>query len=324
MKKATLIVLAILVMATYGGAQVTGPWANDGISGTSGSHLAHGCLLCHAPHTNGAAPYTGYSATAAATTNPTFGPDWAANGQTPPAKIPGVLINAPTNNASIYLWAAALSPQTYTTWDGHPVNSTGVTKASAVVHTLLCMSCHDNATGSHEMGAYNLPGSNLGLSNNATSNVNGEAIGESRYNCNWNGTACAPGWSTSATLQNSHPVDVAYTSGGKYWLIDSNGAFTDASGASGFTYGHPAKLWMQGTTAYVECTTCHDPHREYNTAVWNGTKYVISSTANTIYYVRGPFADPTAATTNGSANADFCRSCHFDKTQVFATTGKQY
>ncbi len=205
MKKASIIVLAILVMAIGAIAQVgAGPWNADGAVG----HISHGCLLCHAPHSSGANTFTGYAAASIAATNPTWGSDWA--GQVKPAKISGVFNNASTDNASIYLWGAAMTPQTYTTWEGTTISASGVTKANAVVHTLLCLSCHDNATGSHEMGSYAAPTSNMGFANPACADTNvalgltgcnGEAIGNSTYNYN-GGT---PAWSNQASLQGKPP-----------------------------------------------------------------------------------------------------------------------
>jgi len=339
MKKILIIVLAILVMALGAYAQV--PGSNWNVDGTAG-HISHGCLLCHAPHTNnptsasGGSTYTGYAAANAGTGSgatyvpapANFGADWTGPGGpglptntgASPYKIPGVFSGASLNNASIYLWAAALSPQTYSTWDStHPNNNTfsaaAVTKADAKVHTLLCMSCHDNATGSHEMGAY-------GVGNNPTGFVNiAPADGEAVVQSTWNYNGGSPAWGSGSSLLKSHPVHTQYTGGGKYWLINTDGTFVDST-VGLLAYGHPAKLWADGSTTnyFVECTTFHDPHRETKTAIWNGSRYIVSMTANTIFYVRGPYADPGTAGTNGSQNADFCRSCHYDKTSTYMTS----
>lgn len=320
MKKVTVIVLAILVMAVGALAQGVGqgPWTNSGKVG-SGDHISHGCLLCHAPHTAG-----GNTVSYASPTTPTadnFGSDWGANPK--PAKIYAANLGLQTGTAgSIYLWAVAMTPQTYTTWDGTQFSAAGVTKQNAVVHTLLCMTCHDNATGTHEMGAYNDHPTNNGLENPIENGGNGEAMGNSRYNyangATWGGIAGQ--WGANSSIQRSHPVHAVYTGGGSMWKIDSNGNFLDAN-ASKFAYGHPAKLWMENGKAYVECTTCHDPHRLQNTAFWNGTNYTISKTPNTIFYVRGPYTDPEGASANGNTNANFCRSCHFSKSQEYVTMG---
>jgi len=333
MKKIIIIVLAILVMAfgAYGGVPGT-TWNVDGANGHVGGGGGHGCLLCHAPHTNnptsasGGSTYTGYSATAApalytspGVLNPNYGADWAGQASGP-ATIAGAIVNGSLNNASIYLWAAALTPQTYTTWDSTHANNntftaTGVTKADAKVHTLLCMSCHDNATGSHEMSSYANGNNPSGFINIAT--ADGEAVGQSQYMYNGG----SPAWGSASSLLKSHPVHTQYVGGGKYWLINTDGTFVDST-VGLLAYGHPAKLWADGSTTnyFVECTTCHDPHRETKTAIWNGSRYIVSTTANTIFYVRGPYADPGTAGTNGSQNADFCRSCHYDKTSIYVTS----
>jgi hypothetical protein len=345
MRKASFIVFAILVMAIGAWAQI--PTTNLGADhATSGSHVAgSGCKLCHTPHATGAnaAAYTArLSSTATAaqitTWSNNFGADFAANGQTPATFNPCSVTSGTTttsyaacvdmannglttNNSAIYLWAVAMTPQTYTTWEGTTISGSGKTKQNAVVHTLLCLTCHDNATGSHEMGAYNNTWTNTtGLVN--TSDVgNGEAIGNSVYNCNWDGAKCAAAWSNQSSLKASHPVHVAY-SGSYMWKLNADGTFTDKPSDGLFAYGHPAKLWLEtlgaSTTAYVECTSCHDPHRRYYTSFWNGTSYTVSPTANTDYYIRGAYSIPEGtATTGGVNNANFCRSCHYSKSQAY-------
>ncbi len=110
-------------------------------------------------------------------------------------------------------------------------------------------------------------------------------------------------------LSSSHPVDVAY-SGGYNWAITISGgrvSFTDTA----FAGGHPARLYLDaaGTTAYVECSTCHNPHAWQNAVV---TIAGVKTSKKTDKFVRGWY-DPT----DGSSQANFCRSCHYSKTMDY-------
>jgi len=328
MKKAILIVLAILVMATIVVAQdsTTAPtttaantnWYN--VDGDQG-HISHGCMLCHAPHSAGAsissAPVTPLCFGGPCTTDNGFNPGNFPTGYTGPAitSIVTGFSGGPVAG-SIYLWGTALTNQTYTTWEGTTINKGSiVNKNSAVVHTLLCMSCHDNANSAYGMGTGfgQAPGTEYGTGNTVT-DAYSDHIGLSTIN------ATGTGWTAASSLANSHPVDVQYTSGGFNWLINPDGTFQDTTfNLDGTHLGHPAKLWVDGVSgnAMVECTSCHDPHRETQFAYWNGTAYVVSTTANsTLFYLRGPYTNPESG--NGNINANFCRSCHYSKSEMYA------
>jgi len=347
MKKAMLIVLAILVMATIVVAQDSTAPPTPKVSGTTTwlnvdgdqGHISHGCMLCHAPHSANAnissapvQPITGFGAT-----GPVYGPLAPGNyppGYTGPTGITSIVtgFSGGAVAGSIYLWGTALTNQTYTTWEGSSISKGNiVNKNSAVVHTLLCMSCHDNANSNYLMGMGfgQGPGTEYGTGNAVTDGYN-DHIGISTIN------SCGTGWGSTTTpactaanssLQNSHPVDVAYTSGGYNWLINPDGTFQDTSfNLDGTHLGHPAKLWVDGATnvAMVECTSCHDPHRETAFAYWNGgtvNAYVGPGTANdtTIFYLRGPYTNPESG--NGNINANFCRSCHYSKSELYANSG---
>jgi hypothetical protein len=322
MKKTLLIVLAILVMATLVVAQdsTTLPttaaanttWFNaDGKAG----HVSHGCMLCHAPHSA-----NGTISSAPVTPVGTFNPAQYPTGYTGPNPITSIV----TGNSggpvagSIYLWGTALTAQSYTTWEGTTISQANITsgKNSAVVHTLLCMSCHDNANSSYSMGmGYGkAPGTEYGTGNSVT-DAYGDHIGLSQVN------TTGTGWSIGSSLVNTHPVDVPYVSGvaAGNWLINPDGTFQDTTfNMDGTHTGHPAKLWVDGSTnvAMVECTSCHDPHRETVFAYWNGTGYTIGAPGSTIFYLRGPYANPEAG--NGNFNANFCRSCHYEKSAMYA------
>ena len=317
MKKAFIIVLTILAMVGIAAAQADGtrvtvtapPNTNYYNADGKAGHIQHGCMLCHAPHSA--------SATISNAAVTPVGPVNKLNfdgGAVPPGWTPIPQPNGGGNVAgSIYLWGTALTAQTYTTWDGSNISSANVTngKYSAVVHTLLCMSCHDNANSGYLMGlGYGKPTGNEWGVTNVVTDAYGDHIGLSTMN------SAGTSWDTGSSLQNSHPVHAVYSSGGTNWKINTDGTFVDTTFALTNTLnGHPAKLWMDGGVAYVECTTCHDPHRETEFAFWNGSAYTVGTPNSTVFYLRGPYTDPTSG--NGNTNANFCRSCHYSKSQAY-------
>jgi len=343
MKKAMLIVLAILVMATLVVAQdsTTAPTVAGAnatyynVDGANG-HVQHGCMLCHAPHS--ALAKISSAAVSPVCFPAKSGPNpacfTAGEGGFDPGNFPTgysytgaqAITSIVTGNSggnvagSIYLWGTALTAQQYTTWEGTTISQANITagKGSAVVHTLLCMSCHDNANSNYGMGmGFGVNPSTttqFGVTDTVTTGYS-DHIGLSTIN------STGTGWNANSSLSNSHPVDVQYVSGvaAGNWLINTDGTFVDTKfNMDGTHTGHPAKLWVDATSgnAMVECTSCHDPHRETAFAYWNGTNYTIGTANSTLFYLRGPYSAP-ATGTNGNINANFCRSCHYDKSEVY-------
>jgi len=332
MKNTLIIVLAILVMATLvvaqdstkppttAGANTT--WLN--VDGDAG-HVSHGCMLCHAPHSALA------KISSAAVTPLCFGGPCKTDGGFNPGNFsgayPGITsivtgFSGGPVAGNIYLWGTAITQQSYTTWEGTTISQANISstnpKGSAVVHTLLCMSCHDNANSAYGMGSgfgtNPATTTQFGVTDTVTTGY-GDHIGLSTIN------TAGTGWNAASTLANTHPVDVQYVSGvaAGNWLINLDGTFVDTKFQMDASHtGHPAKLWVDATSgnAMVECTSCHDPHRETAFAYWNGTNYTIGAAGSTIFYLRGPYSAP-ATGTNGNINANFCRSCHYDKSEVY-------
>jgi hypothetical protein len=123
-----------------------------------------------------------------------------------------------------------------------------------------------------------------------------------------------------------YPADggISALGGSYYWKVTPNAdgtvkyADTDTNqiGDSGF-YGHPGRLYSDGTTAWVECTSCHNPHRQTSPAWVNTTgKYTVGAYGTTTYYIRGPYS-----TLDGTISAGFCRSCHYDKSPEYIANG---
>jgi len=340
MKKTLLLALMVFTMAALAFAQdsTTAPttvapnttWYN--VDQNNG-HVRHGCMLCHAPHSS-----NGSVSTAAVSPISFGGPasfnlaqfdsSWGTLTSSPISTMTLGTNANPAVRGDLYLWGTALTSQSYTTYEGTIITPSGVTKSTPVVHTLLCMSCHDNANSAYGMSAGygQAPPAEYGATNaNPVTQGYGDHIGLSQIGGGPGGPAV---WDPTSSLANSHPVHAAIPQDGSMWKLSATG---NADGSISFTdttfqltaslTGHPAKLWYDGTYAYVECTSCHDPHRETAFAYWNGTQYVIGTTNSTIYYLRGPYSDPTVAATtaaNGNINANFCRSCHLDKSEAFA------
>jgi hypothetical protein len=135
----------------------------------------------------------------------------------------------------------------------------------------------------------------------------------------WTNNSVNNGWASTGSLQSTHPVDIAWpasTSDSAYWQITVSGntaTFNDTTFALGDSNtGHPAKLYVQGSTAYVECTSCHEPHRYAEYAYQKGGKWYFGTTTD---YLRGPYA------TNGFLQANFCRGCHYEKSMAYITAG---
>jgi hypothetical protein len=324
-----------------------------------GHGASSGCMNCHTPHNSGR-----LDATTPSFYNNTLGNVYA-NG--PSNGVTGTYYSnaaagpfspyAPTNTPAFvwkssgygqqlggslnpYLWNHALTQVTYNTWDGaaSAVTANGgsvatisqamlVTGKEPVVHSLLCLSCHDNSMNSHGM-------TNQTTVKNGTY-VTGYTNGQISEPGVVTGTVASAGATVAwgqGSLATSHPVDAVYPAdggisalgGSYYWKVTPNAngtvTYTDTDtnqiGDSGF-YGHPGRLYSDGTTAWVECTSCHNPHRQTSPAWVNTTgKYTVGAYGTTTYYIRGPYS-----TLDGTISAGFCRSCHYDKSPEYVANG---
>jgi len=261
----------------------TAAWASDGLLGPHDINNS-GCLSCHAPHN----------------------------------ALPG---------KSLYLWGQAVPTgayKTYLTTDGQggatgipaatvptwvPGATTGNFNPDTSVHTILCLSCHDaNFTGT-SMGAY---GNNMQTaiaaaltSNPIVAGMTGQVV-----------TSASPG-----DLSTNHPVHVTYpTSDPTYWGINIAGGvvtFTDTASSFATGYGHSARLYANAgnTAAYIECSTCHNPHAFSQTVVMHGAT---PTTVTTNHFIRGAYdANPATSVAN---QTNFCMSCHSYPTAAFNGT----
>jgi len=324
-----------------------------------GGHMSRGCVLCHTPHNGGGVTVQGTSAGITTWNNACVATGGCAGAQ-------GAAVGQQTAG-NIYLWGQALGQLTYTSWDttgNTSFSAAGVTTGLGVlsnpqVHSLMCLSCHDGSTtgSSYDLGystAVGIANGGAGGLQTGTSST-GATSGFTPPHLNgvsW--SSYNGGWS-NGSLMNSHPIHAHYTIGGVavpgLWGVTLNKtAFTVFFNDTSFNYwsaygvtGHPARLWTDGADAYVECTSCHEPHRFSQCAFptngsWNpadGGTWKVCPVNSTVYYLRGPYSDanattdgpshsalPTGNTTaNGEMNAQFCRSCHYDKSVEYFNQG---
>jgi len=354
-KKNLSLILVLLLMASVTvWAQGINPITPNGLPNESADsnagHMQHGCHLCHVPHTTGTIeqPGAGLSISATAAYNLTGA---AATG------VQGAGVGLP-NAGTIYLWGQSLSPFTYNTWDnsGGQLSASGLKASSPAVHSIMCLSCHDCAVSGSAydvLGSLGGPGT-FGTNNIASFNPNTSAVADTCYvggatNNGWGAcaTGASPGLVTDHPVHALYPVKTTDNNYGLYWTVTINAAtastpatvsFTDASfipytGGAAYA-GHPGKLYTDGNFAYVECTSCHEPHRfehvAYQTQGTAGTWVVdpggLGAAPTTVDYIRGPYNIPGNreggnVVANGEQNAGFCRSCHYDKSANYINNG---
>jgi hypothetical protein len=198
----------------------------------------------------------------------------------------GAVMNGGSDKSTgeVYLWGRDFKAATYYTFGGGTFTTVAnPAETDPVVHTQMCLTCHDGGISDATMS------SDAKLPNDGYS------------------------------LENDHPVHVVYapaTSSRPYnWNI------TIAAGRVSFADttwvgGHPARLYLDdtATNAYVECSTCHNPH-SFNRAVFKIAG--VNVTKNSSRFVRGWYESG-----NGKSKADFCRSCHLSKSDVYDGTVK--
>jgi len=305
-RKALVVLLVTLVAATAW-AQVADP-----MLGPHNTNNTFGCQSCHAPH------------------------------------------SATLGGNGLYLWGLNTPTTTYTTYGsgsgvvgGVPTsgsitgNLTTLTMPDTRVHSILCLSCHDgtfNATMSLTAGSTGGPSVysistaiNVGSSgalkagHSEITTVSGNVVG-----------------SGGTDLTSNHPVNVLYPNGSasatgiytnqeivKFWkatpaatpcsqsVVPGCVTFVDTS-VGAYTYGHAVQLYTaNGTDAYVECSSCHDPHAWQQTAVplFKSSK-MTQVPVTTAHFLRGQYV--SAQDIDG-----FCMSCHADKSAVWNGTGNQ-
>lgn len=195
-----------------------------------------------------------------------------------------------------YLWGRTFVATTYNTFNGGTLTtSSSYTATDPLFHTAACLSCHDGSV------------TVAGMTGQSFETVAGNKV--PTY-------LATDGYS----LSNDHPVHVTYTPGGYNWpgTVNADGSITwgtDALSTNFNTvYGHPVRFYgLAGATAgsaFVECSTCHNPHSMNLAKVKVAGSNVIKPTA---FFVRGWYD------VSGGSNSptQFCRSCHYSKSNEY-------
>jgi Zn finger protein HypA/HybF involved in hydrogenase expression len=254
-------------------------WAQtDNMLGPHNTNNTFGCQSCHAPHSQ----------------------VLAGNG--------------------LYLWGLSVPAGTYKTYGGGTMTAgltSGIAPTDTSVHTVLCLSCHDQTFNAIMAG-----GKGTSPTTNMSTPIAGfSGSGDGTFTSITGGVASA-----SFDISANHPVHVLYpnvngahaagydnTTAFKYWALKSASAsFVDTGTV--FTYGHTVSIKLDsGNNAYVECGTCHNPHSQSVAVVTvGGTR----STVGTAHFIRGEYD-------NTQSQAAFCMSCHADKSLAWNGTGAQ-
>ena len=189
---------------------------------------------------------------------------------------------------------SATSPETFTTTSSY-------SESDPLFHTAACLSCHD---GSMTIA---------GMTGQSFETVAGGAHVPTYLNTD--------GYS----LTNDHPVHATYGCGGYNWActIDAKGSVTWPTDNFNSVYGHPVRLYgvassdgVSAGSAYVECSTCHNPHSMQYAKVTVGGVKVVKPSA---FFVRGWYDNSGAS----NSPTQFCRSCHYSKSAEYVGINSQ-
>jgi hypothetical protein len=235
--------------------------------------------------------------------------------------------------SGLYLWGLSVPSGTYKTYGGAGTGyggstyggptgltanlTSGTAPTDTSAHTVLCLSCHDQAfNGIMAGGQATSPATNM-----STPIPGFTTSGEGTFASITGGVA-----SKAFDISANHPVHVLYPNVAgapasgytaqdsyRFWALQAGkSSFVDPG--TTFTYGHTARIYLDGgNNAYIECSSCHNPHSQiYAVVNVNGTK----STVATKHFIRGEYD-------NTQTQSAFCMSCHADKALAWNGTGTQ-
>ena len=164
-----------------------------------------------------------------------------------------------TTSPGTPLWNRALNNTTYTPYSSSSLQATDldVTSAALAAPSKLCLSCHD---GTIAIGSViNTPGSGT---TGSISLVNTGPAGKMPYG---RGAANADHGFTrnlGTDLRNDHPISFTYNSA----LASADGELRNPAGSTEPTIIADRSVGVKPqfplTGGKVQCTTCHDPHKE--------------------------------------------------------------
>jgi hypothetical protein len=106
-----------------------------------------------------------------------------------------------------------------------------------------------------------------------------------------------------------HPSDIPYPVGQEgYWpgVVTKDGVIFSPTHFD-TVYGRMLRFYVSGETAYIECTTCHDPHNHSVAMVIIQGQTMLKPTA---HFVRGWYE---ANSPFSNSSSQFCRSCHYEQ-----------
>jgi hypothetical protein len=325
MRKMTLVVLAVMLVASVAAAQTYAGNSKGGLTGIDvlGAHNngGRGCAGCHAPHSGAAGG--GGNAVAGAKYTDTLSGSNALFGQDVSALF-GVTLTFATDGG--YVEALPGQAAAYTT------------NTSELRQIMMCLACHDGVIAKGQM----MQGTSWEQSNNLLpAGVYGpNGIPTLLGNDNGNGNTSGYG--------NDHPVGTAATLGALRLVSAGGGKPTDPltvtmNGTSIATiiptpgstyanfaanYGYPAiagSAWDWGfsmpngstdpSTAFMTCTTCHNQHVMYVYTAPRGKQVgspIATGNYPTYFFINAPYnpgagnSSPTLA----ASTTQFCRQCH--------------
>lgn len=218
-----------------------------------------------------------------------------ASCHTPHSGAAGQGIGGDPSTGVNYLWGRDFIAKTYYGFDGDDFTTTSsYTATDPLFHTAACLSCHDGSV------------TIAGMTGQSFETVYGNKV--TTY-------LATDGYS----LTNDHPVHVKYTPGGYNWpgTVGTDGKVvwdTTDAGTVNFsnTYGRPVRFYsVAGDGAYVECSSCHNPHS------MNKARYKIGATTviyPSKFFVRGWYNADNPASNSAT---QFCRSCHYSKSNEY-------
>lgn len=272
MKKALLVVLAVMVIASVAMAQI--PQASQSTTDTLGAHLLYGrgCVGCHAPHSGS-----------------------QGNGITPK--------NGDSANGNLALWGQDLSPlygQTVAFGGGSysftlPAQGTITSVSDPATVTLLCLSCHDGNLAKVAMVTGKTVETLPIVGGNAPTLLGNDGSTVGNYK---NDHPVGPTAEFGCGGQYNWDCVAATATSGPQMTGTASAQFVKNYGFA-VSFG----LSADGTKDAVMCTSCHNQHSE---TIYSGTMGGTKGYYQTMFFLKG-YYNPT---TGGNNSAQFCRQCH--------------
>lgn len=325
MKKLFFVMFVVVIAVGMAAAQTY--TSGSGLTGVDilGAHQngGRGCAGCHAPHSGAAGGGGNVAANAVAFNDPLSG-SAALFGQdvTP-------LLGYSITMGNGYVETLPAEATAYTT---QTAELEGIT---------MCLACHDGVVAkgqmmngqSWEQRMNLLPASVYGtrpiptLLGNDSGNGNTSGYGND-HPVGVQATLKAVGvWSNNST---SSPLTITVASGAITNIVPNVAGYVQFA----TNYGFPAiagSKWgwgvsvpstaVDGSTAFLTCTTCHNQHAMYvYTSPGKQAGLVAGNTYPTYFFINGPY-NPGAGNNNpnkAASTTQFCRQCHYTESNEAA------